>query len=114
MLAVALAGMPEALADVGGDVRGEQEPKALGFLSVCDPEGLAAELPPVEPGGALEAFQPVRLHRPHHPAHPGQKLPARPLHRLMVASCNNWSRDLSLKVSKSHGGGESDTATSPS
>jgi len=48
--------MPDVLADVGGDVRGEQEPDALGFLSVCDLEGLAAELPPVEPGGALEAF----------------------------------------------------------
>jgi hypothetical protein len=48
--------MPDTLADVGGDVRGEQEPDALGLFSVSDPEGLAAKRPPVEPGGALEVF----------------------------------------------------------
>jgi len=36
VLAENLAGMPDALADVSGDVRGEQEPDALGFLSVRD------------------------------------------------------------------------------
>jgi len=37
-----LAGMPDSLADVGGDLGGEQEPDPLGFLSVRDPEILAA------------------------------------------------------------------------
>ena len=43
--------MPEALTDVGGDVRGEKEPDAFGFLSMRDPKGLKAECPPVEPCG---------------------------------------------------------------
>ena len=56
MRAEDLAGMPDTLADVGGDVRGEQEPDALGLLSVGDPEGLAAERVLVESGGVLEVF----------------------------------------------------------
>jgi len=42
VLAADLAGMPDSLVDVGGDLRGEQGPDAPGFPSVRDPEGLAA------------------------------------------------------------------------
>ena len=51
--------MPEALTDVGGDVRCEKEPDALGFLSMRDPKGLEAECPPVEPCGALDSQTPI-------------------------------------------------------
>lgn len=51
--------MPEALTDVGGDVCGEKEPDALGFLSMRDPKGLEAKCPPVEPCEALDSQTPI-------------------------------------------------------
>ncbi len=51
--------MPEALTDGGGDVCGEKERDAIGFLSMRDSKGLEAGCVAVEPCGALDSQTPI-------------------------------------------------------